>query len=422
MKITRRQFKKLVEGYLLFEAVHDKAAREVGLTDPDRIEQLRIASEKPHKLQKPELLWIAKYFNTPAGSNTEEPIEDIVAAIKSLAQNKAALLRRGSKTSLEDYESPGQIVVAVTLSRGFVPESELADQVDVLYEDDNWKVSMPHTKEASCTIGRGTAWCTANPGAGNNLFYNYVISGRKILYYVVKKNPQEGEKRRTTHFSLGTKDGTIPFPEKEGQGNGGIVVDGDNSGLTRNRFLSQVGNQIGETMIAIIENHSQKNRNKHPAMKKVIEMARNPALYNVEMRGKSIDVRYDFTGMMIQFFFDVVFRGDRLNADGTTVRGRLRGDLTDGDIVAMNTALIDPNSQLNISIARATEIQQKDLDRASKAELFSNREELEKWEKIIEDGDSIQGRESYARDLNGQHSPPYRFCRNLKQLESVLGF
>ena len=96
--------------------------------------------------------------------------------------------------------------------------------------------------------------------------------------------------------------------------------------------------------------------------------------------------------------------------------------MTDGDIVAMNTALIDPNSQLNISIARATEIQQKDLDRASKAELFSNREELEKWEKIIEDGESIQGRESYARDLNGQHSHPYRFCRNLKQLESVLGF
>ena len=426
MRITRKEFKALVESYLLFEAVHDKVAMQMGINDPDRIEQLRIASEKPHKLQKPELLWIAKYFTTPEGSNTEEPIEDIVAAIKSLAQNKAALLRRGSKTRLADYESPGQITVAVTLSRGFVPESELGSQADVLYEDDNWKVSMPHTREASCTIGRGTAWCTAIPGAGNNLFYNYVIAGRAILYYVVKKNPQEEETRRTTHFSLGTMGGKIRFPE-EGEGDGGIVVDGANKGLTQSKFLSQVGNQLGEKMIAIIENHSQKNKNKHPAKKKVIEMVKNPALYHVEMRGKSLDVRYDFTRMMVEFFAGIIYRLDQLTPDGNRVRDNLEDvfsdlGLTARDVDAIIAALTDSNSQLNILIARATEIQQKDLDRARKAELDKNMEELEKWEKVIEDGEGIQGRESFARDKNGLPSQPYRFCRNLKQLESALGF
>lgn len=406
MKISKRQLSLLIENYLLSEAVHDKVAAQLGITDPDKIEQLRIASEVPHRMQKPELLWIAKYFTTPEGMTTKEPITDVVASIKSLKQNKAALMRRGSSANLSDYESPGQINIAVSLSRGFVDVSQLSEQVDVLYEDEDWTLYMPHSREASCTIGRGTAWCTAIPGSGNNLFYNYVISGRAILYYLVKKQQLENESPATTHFSLGTLDGKIPFPE-EGKGNGHIVVDGSNKGLSKNRFLGIVGAQLGNQLIAVIEGHSQKNRNQHPAKNKIMEMLKNPALYLVEMRGKSTDVRYDFTAMLVQHFHDL------LGSQNTS-------EEEDNSIIDLFT---NPNNPLNKAIADETAITQKDISAYETAVQTNNYDVIQKYGKIFGDGEAIKAVEYEVR--RSQNDPTMtqienRFCRNLNKFSGAV--
>tara|TARA_Y100000992_G_C21270363_1_gene496404 strand:+ start:389 stop:2113 length:1725 start_codon:yes stop_codon:yes gene_type:complete len=410
VKISRKQLSLIIENYLLTEAVHDKVAAQLGITDPDKIDQLRIASEAPHRLQKPELLWIGKYFTTPEGMQTKEPIVDIVSAIKSLKQNRAALIRRGSATDLSDYESPGQITIAVTLSRGFVDISQLSEQVDVLYEDEDWTLYMPHSREASCTIGRGTAWCTAIPGSGNNLFYNYVISGRAILYYLVKKKKEENEPPSTTHFSLGTLDGKITFP-KEGKGDGHIVVDGANKGLSRQRFLSQVGAPLGEQLITKIESHSQANSNKHPAKKKIIEMLRNPVLYTVEMRGKSIDIRYDFTAMMTTNFKDVFFFGSE--------------DITDNDKQLIADVFVDPNNALNKAITAATEIKQKDVDTFNKALQAGNNAIVQKYGKIFGDASTINEAEYDVRRNVASASDDLsieRFCQGKDALTSAVPY
>ena len=410
MKITKKQLELLIENYLLTEAVHDKVAAQLRITDPDKIDQLRIASEKPHKLQKPELMWIGRYFTTPEGMQTKEPIVDIVKSIKALKQNKAALKRRGSAFNLSDYESPGQINIAVSLSKGFVDISQLSEQADVLYEDDNWTLYMPHSREASCTIGRGTSWCTAIPGSGNNLFYNYVISGRAILYYLVKKKPTESESPETTHFSLGTLDGKITFP-KEGEGNGHIVVDGVNKGLSRQRFLSQVGASLGEQLITKIESHSQANSNKHPAKKKIIEMLRNPALYAVEVRGKSIDIRYDFTAMMTTNFQDVFFHGSE--------------DITDNDKQLIADVFVDPNNALNKAIAAATEIKQKDVDIFNEALQSGNSAIVQKYGKIFGDAAVINEAEYDVRRNVASASDDLsieRFCHGKDALTNAVPF
>lgn len=411
MKISKRQLSLIIENYLLTEAVHDKVAAQLGITDPDKIEQLRIASEVPHRLQKPDLLWIAQYFTTPEGAETKEPIADIVASIKSLKQNKAALMRRGSSVNLSDYESPGQINIAVSLSRGFVDVSQLSEQVDVLYEDDNWTLYMPHSREASCTIGRGTSWCTAIPGAGNNLFYNYVIGGRAILYYLVKKKKEENEGPATTHFSLGAIGGRIPFPE-EGKGSGHIVVDGNNRGLSKARFLSTVGEQLGNQLISAIEQHSQQNRNSHPAKNKTIEMLKNPALYGVEMRGKSIDIRYDFTAMLTSTYKDM------LGSDETTEEE--------------NNLIIDvftnPNNAFHKLIAAATEIKQKDINAYNAAIQSKNEAQLQKYGKIFGDGEAIKAAEYEIRKrandpfLDESGMSGYRFCVNLDKLSGSIPY
>lgn len=406
MKISKRQLSLIIENYLLTEAVHDKVAAQLGITDPDKIEQLKVASEKPHKLQKPELLWIGQYFTTPEGMQTKEPIADIVAAIKSLKQNKAALMRRGSSANLSDYESPGQINIAVSLSRGFVDISQLSEQVDVLYEDDNWTLYMPHSREASCTIGRGTTWCTAIPGSGNNLFYNYVISGKAILYYLVKKQQLENESPATTHFSLGTLDGKIPFPE-EGKGNGAIVVDGSNKGLSKKRFLGIVGDQLGNQLITAIEQHSQKNRNKHPAKNKIMEMLKNPALYLVEMRGKSTDIRYDFTAMLVQHF------GELLGSQNTS---------EEEDKLIIDV-FINPNNPLNKAIADETEMTQKDINTYEAAVQAKNDVNIQKYGKIFGDGEAIKAVEYEVRKDNNDPTLSQienRFCMNLNKFSGAV--
>ena len=415
MKITKRQLSLIIENYLLTEAVHDKVAAQLEITDPDKIEQLRIASEKPHKLQKPELMWIGKYFKTPEGMQTKEPIADIVGAIKSLKQNKSALIRRGSDTDLSNYESPGQINIAVSLSQGFVALDQLSEQVDVLYEDENWTLYMPHSREASCTIGRGTTWCTAIPGAGNNLFYNYVISGRAILYYLVKKKKEENEGPATTHFSLGTMNGKIPFPE-EGKGHGTIVVDGSNKGLSRQRFLAQVGNQLGEQLITAIEKHSQSNNNKHPAKKKIIEMLKNPLLYAVEVRGKSIDVIYDFTSMVLSAY-------DGFLSHHYGLHGEER--VSDEEEKLIFDLFMNPNNPSNKAIVAATEVKQKDITAYETGIQSNNDEIIQKYGKIFADGNAIQDVEHTIRRNAKDPSlgdTGYRFCKNLNKLSGAVPY
>jgi len=405
MKITKKQLKVIIESYLLNEALHDNVASEVGLTDPEKIEQIRIASEKPHKLQKPELLWIAKYFITPEGAASEEPIEDIVASIKSLKQNEAGLKRRGAPSTLQSYTSPGDINIAVSLSRGFLEESQLVSEADILYEDDTWTLYLPHTREASCTIGQGTSWCTAIPGAGNNLFYNYVLSGDAILYYLKKKNAQD-ENKSLTHFSLGTMQGKVNFPVREGAGGGGIVVDGRNAGLTKSRFLSIVGNDLGNNIIRIVEENAKSLGGHHPAKKKALEMMKNPLLYNVEMRGKSKDVVYDLTSTMLDVFKSTYLKDDTQEEDKKLII----------DIFT------NPANQLNQFIAEETLVSEKDIKKLDDAIASNNKVVLQRYAMVYQNSKYIEEKEIYFRDLAGlpSDSSDLRFCKGSNVLEKAV--
>ena len=55
--------------------------------------------------------------------------------------------------------------------------------VDVVYEDSEWIIVIPHTEEASCIYGAQTRWCTA--GKKNNMFDYYNKQG--LLYININK-------------------------------------------------------------------------------------------------------------------------------------------------------------------------------------------------------------------------------------------
>ena len=49
--------------------------------------------------------------------------------------------------------------------------SEVKQDVEKVYEDEQWKIIIPHTKEAACLYGKNTKWCTAATQSDNSFDY-----------------------------------------------------------------------------------------------------------------------------------------------------------------------------------------------------------------------------------------------------------
>ena len=58
------------------------------------------------------------------------------------------------------------------------------NEIDKVYEDDEWLIMIPKTERASCLIGKGTKWCTAAEES-NNMFDSHHSQGP--LYVMVDK-------------------------------------------------------------------------------------------------------------------------------------------------------------------------------------------------------------------------------------------
>lgn len=295
MKLTRRQLKILIENYLLTEAVHDTAAAEVGLTDPGKIELLRIASDKPHSLQKAELVWIAKYFLTPEGISDND-IETIVEKIKTFKRSKSALDRNKLPTELNKYNDLTTLNQALSRSQGTLDDSELAKESDLIYESENWRVYLPHTREAACRLGAGTPWCTAKT-KGENMFYSYTFGLEILLFHVIKKESSElsvdpNYNKMTLSILPNQKDinwNTSTY----------YTVNFQNQPLTRDSFLAATRNEAPGILSAIKKYNNELEGN-HPTLDKVYKFIEDPEQYLIENRGKSRLSIIEFTFAMIK--------------------------------------------------------------------------------------------------------------------------
>ena len=296
MRLTRRQLKILIENYLLTEAVHDTAAAAVGLTDPDKIELLRIASDKPHSLQKAELVWIAKYFLTPEGM-LDNDITKIVEKIKKFKRSKSALDRNKLPTELNKYNDLTTLNQALARSQGTLDDSELAKESDLIYESENWRVYLPHTREAACRLGAGTPWCTART-TGENMFYSYTFGSEILLFHVIKKETSElSVDPNYNKMSISV----LNYKDINWNSSSHTTVNFQNNPLTRDSFLEATGNEA-PGILAAIEKYSNALEGKHPALDKVYDFIEDPDQYLIENRGKSRLAIIEFTFAMIMAF------------------------------------------------------------------------------------------------------------------------
>ena len=72
---------------------------------------------------------------------------------------------------------------------------ELEKKINVIFENDEWKIIRVESKEASCKYGSNTRWCIS--ASHDNRYSDY--SGNNYIYFIFDKNEEEIKQRSTTY-------------------------------------------------------------------------------------------------------------------------------------------------------------------------------------------------------------------------------
>ena len=97
---------------------------------------------------------------------------------------------------------------------------------EIVYEDDEWKIVIPLTEEASCIYGAHTKWCTA--GRGNNMFeyYNnqgplYIninkVTGEKYQFHFKSCSYMDAEDKTISVKKIGLSEGAVNYYKSIGK-------------------------------------------------------------------------------------------------------------------------------------------------------------------------------------------------------------
>ena len=88
------------------------------------------------------------------------------------------------------------------------------NDIDKVYEDENWFVIIPKSMDASCYWGNGTEWCTATRNEENNQFKHYSDQG-PLYININKQTKDKYQFHFETHSFMNQKDEGIQKPVME---------------------------------------------------------------------------------------------------------------------------------------------------------------------------------------------------------------
>lgn len=66
---------------------------------------------------------------------------------------------------------------------------DVEKDADLVYEDEDWRVYVPKTYEASCKLGQGTYWCTASTERREE--FDFYVSKGPLYININKHNPED---------------------------------------------------------------------------------------------------------------------------------------------------------------------------------------------------------------------------------------
>lgn len=90
-----------------------------------------------------------------------------------------------------------QLQAAIAKKTRKEQKDEYADQAELIYDDDTWKIVAPTTHEASCHYGWGTKWCTT---MSSDSYWNeyYHQEGASLVYCLNRKTDEKYAIKVTT--------------------------------------------------------------------------------------------------------------------------------------------------------------------------------------------------------------------------------
>lgn len=146
----------------------------------------------------PETKWVLGRYRKE-GESMLNNLEVLADAMKLFIRAKRRQMLPQGKNNLNTYMNSEEFIREMNsldkaainkrtkgeLSRDIKREK---DNIDIVYEDDEWFVLIPKSYEASCHWGSGTQWCTASRETDNN-FKWYSKNGS--LYININKRTKE---------------------------------------------------------------------------------------------------------------------------------------------------------------------------------------------------------------------------------------
>jgi hypothetical protein len=283
MKIARSELRQIILQVLISEGQAEdllskfpelQSAYDSGITNPQYLQ------------------WIQK-------RRGGEPVDDIVGVVQAFDTAKPRLKSKGVSTDIYAYKTPGvlrQALEDLGGSKGVESRRLKDEETTYLGTFGDWVVAMPHTRESSCQLGKGTTWCTAATQS-QNLFLSYTAFDDKdiVLYYIIKKGV-DSRKDPTAKLSVGFMEGQ---PVIDGS-SGGLSVDANNDGLTKNRLSQILGDQFEPIMRAMKAN-TDLIGGKHPAKTQMstIAMSKDPDAISAYIQGLDGQAKEQFAYKVI---------------------------------------------------------------------------------------------------------------------------
>ena len=204
--------------------------------------------DKPNKMGKFGK-WLLKLW-----VNKKLMLEDLYKATEYLSY----FVKYNNRIDVKDINKYHSLLELYNIVKVFMDNPDVAtsnsDEVrrikegaDKVFENGEWLVIVPHTKEASCYYGKGTQWCTAAEQS-HNMFDHYNNQGN--LYINIRKS--DGEKFQF-HFEsdsfMDATDTPIESPIYDTIGFGYSILDYYKENLSSDNF-----NKLVETKIEVNSN------------------------------------------------------------------------------------------------------------------------------------------------------------------------
>jgi len=117
---------------------------------------------------------------------------------------------------------------------------------EVIYEDEKWKIFIPHNKGAACELGKGTSWCTAAPGLDYYAHYHKPDDPLFVIYRkpvsnqekeIVRDNPDLNGVLEKFQFHYGT----------------GQFMNPDDESIINNEYGIKVFNEVNSILKSTVQ-------------------------------------------------------------------------------------------------------------------------------------------------------------------------